>query len=290
MRRAVLVRAGTWTLFFVSSQAAAGLGTQEDVSGGRLEAFLQAAEQAARTYPEPEIAIGDGYRVVGPETPEGGRTWINTSLMIHRTLDPTRPSGLLYATIADRPKLVAVLWALPAERDASLLPLPEEAWRLVGDCGTQTVAGLGPLPVDGAGFDGGCLVAVRAWIGLENPQGILAWENWALPLARAGILVTEPIPSAAGRAVVLGADPDALLARIPERGRHAARSVLSPWIETARAQTAELDASRDLEAGIRSLAQTWIDACEDLIDVAEKVHANGGAKGYLTPFGCSVPP
>src|SRR5207247_3533808 len=49
------------------------------------------------------------------------------------------------------------------------------------------------------------LAVMHAWIWLDNPDGILATDNWALPYARLGLDVPRAISHSAARALALAA-------------------------------------------------------------------------------------
>lgn len=131
-----------------------------------LVAFLDGARNAARKYASPDHAIRDGYRALSDESAAGTRTWLHTSQLIHRTLDASLPSGLIYANLNRRPSLVALIWALPVTSGVpSLAPIPPEAWRLLGDC--ESVSSTVTRHRDGTGVldvMGGCLLIARLWI------------------------------------------------------------------------------------------------------------------------------
>lgn len=168
-------------------------------------AEIEALRAAVARYEDHAAAVADGYRKFGKDRGAGnplmGEHWFRKDL-VDEPLDLTRPSTLIYATIDGERRLVGVAWTLyqqPGE------PLPEgfagdaDHWHvhhvpalaaaLVADRPllariVERRAARGEL---GAGDGRTELTMLHAWIGLENPAGMFANDNAALPYAMAGL-------------------------------------------------------------------------------------------------------
>lgn len=256
-------------------------------AAGDTGAFLEGARRAAERFARQESAIGEGYRSAGIETPAGGHTFLNTSHLIHRTLAADQPTGLSYVHVDGEARLAAVLWALPEDEDVSLEPIPSSAWRRVGDC--DAAAGGLPRAPDAfaAGSAGGCLVAARAWVGLGNPSGTLAWDNWTLPLVRAGLPVTPGYSEEGGRAVSLGADPAGFLSSLPPRERAYFEPLVRAWACKARVETARLKSLPPNDIDLKYLAEIWRGFCESARERVEPRSAEAETAFILARFGCA---
>jgi len=112
---------------------------------------------------------------------------------------------------------------------------------------------------------GGPRIAVlHAWIWLENPDGLLATDNWALPYARLGYRVPPGASHEAARAVALAAG---------DGGRHYVEALLralgrpNPVEEQALSLLVERHqgAARALLPGdAKTLAHCWTELLEDV--------------------------
>jgi hypothetical protein len=56
------------------------------------------------------------------------------------------------------------------------------------------------------------VAVLHAWVGVDNPDGPFAAENWTLPWLRAGLVPPAGAPRDAARAVALAAGGDAFYA------------------------------------------------------------------------------
>ena len=106
------------------------------------------------------------------------------------------------------------------------------------------------------------LAVVHAWIWLDNPDGLFATDNWALPYARFGLRIPSDGSRAAARALALAAGDggrmylEALIHAVgePSEGETAALAkVVQRHQEEARAHAPKID---ELEACWRAL---WVD-------------------------------
>jgi len=173
-----------------------------------LANFVARARAGTVALRSPEAARLAGYHPVGPDFPGMGRHWIHTALILRPTADPAQPPVLEYAELNGTTTLVGVAYAVLVNGDTApaSLPVPAAAWHfhqgtvdeesfLRSHAGADHVMP-GPRPR---------LAVVHAWIWLDNPDGLLATDNWALPYARLGLRVPEHGSRAAARALALAA-------------------------------------------------------------------------------------
>lgn len=232
--------------------------------------FVATARTGTAPYRDVAVARAAGYRPVGPDFPGMGQHWVHPALILRDTLDPAAPPILEYAEIAGRPTLVGVAYA-KLVRDAtppSGLPVPAPAWHfhqgtVEEESFLRSHAGLHVDP----GHEREPRIAVlHAWIWLDNPDGLLATDNWALPYARLGYrFPVGGTPSQdAARALALVAG---------DGGRHYVEALLralgrpSPSEETALALVVERHqtATRALLPGdAETLAYCWTKLLEDV--------------------------
>jgi len=172
-----------------------------------LAAFVARARAGTEALRDPEAARAAGYRPVGPDFPGMGRHWIHTALILRSTPDPAQPPVLEFAELNGTPTLVGVAYAVLVTGDSppASLPVPAKAWHfhqgtvdeesfLRNHAGAGHPTGPGPR-----------LAVVHAWIWLDNPAGLFATDNWALPYARLGLSVPLHVSRAAARALALAA-------------------------------------------------------------------------------------
>jgi hypothetical protein len=232
---------------------------QEDIAR-----FVARARTATERFKDISVAVSESYVKVGPDFPAMGVHWVNGELIMRAELDPARPAILTYATIGGQPTLTGAVYALalrPGEE-------PPEVFRgahwhdHVGSVDEESLL-FGHDRVSGS--DDLRLVVMHAWLWLDNPAGMFATDNWALPFARIGATSAHATP-AAGRALSLlsnGAgyyerlfasagrlEPGevASVARVLERHRAA----LSAWW-TSRAPSDALSSSE-----IAELERAWL--------------------------------
>ena len=175
--------------------------------------FIARARAGTAGYRDVEVARAAGFRPVGPDFPGMGRHWVHPALILRDTLDPAAPPILEYAEVAGRPTLVGVAYAKLVRGGTlppllGVLPVPPAAWHfhqgtveeesfLRSHAGVQHA-----LP----GQERAPRIAVlHAWIWLENPDGLLATDNWALPYARLGYRMPPGASRDAARALALAA-------------------------------------------------------------------------------------
>ena len=175
--------------------------------GGALDDFLAAARRGTARYRTPDSARAAGYRPVGPDFPGMGRHWVNPSLILRDTLDAAAPPVLEYAEVRGQLTLVGVAYAILV-RDGGRPPeepAPAENWHfhqgtVAEESFLRSHAGLHEHTA------GPKIAVLHAWVWLENPDGVLATDNWALPYARVGLDLPSTPSRGAARALALGAD------------------------------------------------------------------------------------
>ncbi len=174
-----------------------------------LASFVARARAGTDALRHPDAARVAGYHPVGPDFPGMGRHWIHTSLILRPTPDPAQPPVLEYAEIDGTPTLVGVAYAVLVNGDTApaSLPVPAAAWHfhqgtVDEESFLRSHAGVDHMV---PGRPGPRLAVVHAWIWLDNPDGLLATDNWALPYARLGLPVPANGSRAAARALALAA-------------------------------------------------------------------------------------
>ena len=170
-------------------------------------AFLVQARQASERYRDQGNAALDGYRAIGPDFPSMGRHWVSIALVAQDTLDPRHPQILEYADIGGRPTLVGVAWAMPLSggRRPPEHPAGSRAWHYhSGSVDEESFVASHGDPSHHAP-EGPTVAVLHAWVWLENPDGVFATDNWALPWARAGVTMPAGASRDASRMVALAA-------------------------------------------------------------------------------------
>jgi len=233
--------------------------------------FIAQARTGTAAYRDVEMARAAGYRPVGPDFPGMGRHWVHPALILRDTLDPAAPPILEYAEIAGRPTLVGVAYAklvLDATPPVGL-PVPPAAWHfhqgtVEEESFLRSHAGVGVGHVAHGGGREPRIAVLHAWIWLENPDGVLATDNWALPYARLGYRMPPGASHEAARAVALAAGDggrhyvEALLRALgrPNAGEEQALSLL---VERHQAAARAL-----LPGDAKTLAHCWMELLEDV--------------------------
>ncbi|HET9440842.1 MAG TPA: hypothetical protein VFO52_11750 [Longimicrobiales bacterium] len=165
--------------------------------------LIDAARRASATFKQRSAAIRAGYRRLGPEIPEMGEHWINPIMIVEARFDPARPPMLTYATINGQPTLTGVGYALALRPGES--PPPTGVSGTWHDH-TATVAAELATGDHAKRAGGARVVVLHAWVWLDNPAGVFADENWALPYVRLGRQPPGQIDPLAARAVALQFD------------------------------------------------------------------------------------
>jgi len=174
-----------------------------------LAAFVARARAGTEALRSPDGARLAGYHPVGPDFPGMGRHWIHTSLILRPSPDAAQPPVLEYAEINGTATLVGVAYAVLVNSDTApaSLPVPPSAWHfhqgtVDEESFLRSHAGVTHMM---PGRPGPRLAVVHAWIWLDNPDGLLATDNWALPYARLGLRVPANGSRDAAQALALAA-------------------------------------------------------------------------------------
>ena len=168
-----------------------------------LAAFAAEATGEAERFADVGVAIAEGYRKLGPDFPGMGEHWINPTLVIRGELDPARPPVLAYALVGSERKLVGLAYThvLGPDDAPPEAPFPVEAWHdHTGGVDEESLLLVGAASVHG-GAEGFRLAMVHFWSPVENADGLLEQNNWALPFLRVGLAAPERPTEAAARAL-----------------------------------------------------------------------------------------
>ena len=161
--------------------------------------FLRESRRATEEYADPAAALADGFRPVGADAPAMGRHWVSLSRLFDDEIDPARPEILMYASVEGRETLVGVGFgyvASPGEGATSPAnPFDPHHWhihsgRLDMESHRTDHRGDGLLgaQAEGHGTTSASGVSVlHGWVWVDNPAGVLAPNNWALPYVRLGL-------------------------------------------------------------------------------------------------------
>lgn len=185
-------------LFALPAQA------QQAPPSATASAFLAEARSCAERYRDLAVAIAEGYRLVGSETPDMGQHWVHPVRVLDGRLDPVSPAILVYTVIDTSPTLVGVAYALPIPPGGA--PPDEPVGKRAWHAHWKGLDVENMRPSHSVAFEERRVLQIavlHAWIGIENPSGPFAPSNWALPFVRARIPVPDSFPVAAARALAL---------------------------------------------------------------------------------------
>jgi hypothetical protein len=176
------------------------------VQGASLDDFIARARTGTERYRDPQVARAAGYRPIGPDFPGMGQHWLHSGLILRDTLDAGAPPVLEYAEIGGKVTLVGVAYGklVRAEPPPRVAGVPDDAWHFHGGTVEEESFLRSHAGLEHA--DTGPRIAVlHAWIWLDNPDGLFATDNWALPYARLGYAMPRGAPADAARALALAA-------------------------------------------------------------------------------------
>jgi hypothetical protein len=166
-------------------------------------AFLECARAATEKYQDRQIAIRDGYRLIGRDFPAMGEHWIRIGLVFDGRLDPARPEVLNYVIVDGRATLAGLGYAVPLlpGEQAPEAPAGRGAWHdhfrsIEQETAQEHVHQHGTPDVPR-------LAMLHAWVWSPNPDGVFAAENWALAFVRLGLPVPAVVSSSAAKALSL---------------------------------------------------------------------------------------
>jgi hypothetical protein len=194
---------------FLASLAQAGSGPVP-----RVEVFAADVRASTARYQDQRQAVKDGYRKIGPDFPSMGEHWLNRAIVMQGEIDPQRPPILEYITVNGRPVLAGVAYARLAYGDppVTTIPAPGNAWHYhAGSVDEESFIASHAAHGVADTARGPRIAVLHAWLWLENPAGLFATDNWALPWLRLG--VEPPMP---------GPGPDSLtmMAALAAGGEH----------------------------------------------------------------------
>ncbi len=203
-------------------------------------AFRDLVRESTTRFADKNAAVRAGYRVVGGDFPAMGRHWVHPGIILRGEVDPRSPAILSYAEIGGAPVLVGVAFAValaPGEKPP-LVAGKRRAWHEHnGSVAEESIVREHRHSISGALTR---LAILHVWSGIDNPDGVFATDNWALPFARAGLAAPVPVAQGAARAISLlngGADyysmligserpTDGEVARLLESARGQVRSII----------------------------------------------------------------
>jgi hypothetical protein len=218
-------------------QAPVSLVAQSAPVEDEVSRFVLATREATARYQDQQAALRDGYRRIGPDFPSMGEHWINRAVIMRGEVDPLRPPILEYIVVAGKPVLAGVAYAklVYAGEPSSPIPAPGSAWHYHAGSVDEESFILGHAGGnDGSDSNQGPRIAVlHAWIWQENPAGLFATDNWALPWIRLG-LVSPPASATSS--------PAALAATLAAGGEHYFVTLLRVRHRLAEAQSSAVAA------------------------------------------------
>lgn len=236
--------------------------------------FLAGAREGTARYQDRNVAIAEGYRLLGPDFPGMGEHWIHPGLLIRAQLEASQPQVLTYARIGGKPALLGVAYALPLAEAESPPPFPPGVhWHdHTGTIDEESVL-LNHTLSGQSGRSGSRVAMLHAWVWLENPAGVFADNNWSLPFLRLGLGAPADAPVEAAKALSLVSGGDAYYLALvraigqPEPREDAAagalleryRERLTQWVGQRDPELRELSAEE-----LRYLTEVWRSLWEEL--------------------------
>jgi hypothetical protein len=245
-----------------------------DASDPAIAALIERVRAATAHLRDRTAAARAGYRRVGVDFPAMGEHWVNPGLLIRRGLDYDKPSILTYTLMDGQPTLTGVVFTVALDPGESPPPIAgaERPWHEHNEsiADESLVRPAGDAPRN----DKRRLAVLHLWTEAPNPAGPFATENWALPFARLGFAVPDPLPPNAARALSLAAGGDSYFAELVHAASgasaHAAAQpvvmearteVLSVISDAARGEPLSADALTALESIWARMVQGIAAAC-----------------------------
>lgn len=154
--------------------------------------LIHVIREATNPFHDYRKAQAAGYKPMGPNMPNMGTHWINTSLAVNRVLDFEKPSTLTYLNIDGRWKLTGVAYTYPIKpgEQAPGLPLQEMKWHIHSGSLEKEAHGIHSEDMPGEEQQT-VLAMVHAWVWSDNPDGLFAADNWALAYERHGLQIPD---------------------------------------------------------------------------------------------------
>lgn len=235
--------------------------------------LVEAVRRGSSRFADPQVAVAEGYRRLGPDFPGMGIHWLHPTALLDRVIDPSRPPVLTYVERSGEMWLTGVAFVIPIRAGEELPPLPAPAtWHVhAGTIVEEVLHGNGGqglatrdahhAATHGTATRGVAMVHVWAWA--DNPAGAFAQDNWTLPFLRVGLQPPHQssLPAAHALSLVSGGG-DYYLARMQT---FAATAAQHEALENALARSrGEADAwwrrlrgARPREADLAELSLVW---------------------------------
>jgi hypothetical protein len=159
-------------------------------SVAEIAAFMDRVRESTARYRDQQEALKDGYRKIGPDFPSMGEHWLNRAIVMRGEVDPLKPPILEYIKVDGQPVLAGVAYAqlAYAEAPSSPIPAPSSAWHYhAGSVDEESFIASHAAHGAGQSSAGPRIAVLHAWLWVNNPAGLFATDNWALPWVRLGI-------------------------------------------------------------------------------------------------------
>jgi hypothetical protein len=243
-----------------------------DSSDPAIAALIERVRATTVHLRDRKAAARAGYRRVGIDFPAMGEHWVNPGLLLRRGLDFDKPSILTYTVIDDRPTLTGVVFtiALDPGESAPAVAGAERPWHEHNE--SIADESLVRPAVSAPRNDRRRLAVLHLWTEAPNPAGPFATENWALPFARLGLTVPDPLPPGAARALSLAAGGDSyFIELINAASGPDASAAARPIVDQTRAEVLSLVSnatrSKPLSAhALATLGSMWTRMAERIAD------------------------
>jgi len=228
--------------------------------------LVAVVREATSRYQDREVAIADGYRLIGGDFPAMGEHWIHIGLLFGRRHDPTRPEFLTYVTVNGTPRLTGVAYAVPLLPGESPPEGPFAGVRWhdhVTTIDEETLIAHGEHSGHGAPDPDAPprLSMAHAWVWLANPAGDFAADNWAIPYFRLGLETPTDAPVACAKALTLVSGGAAHLEAVVEAaGARAPAERRAVHKALARAQRSARDALEGTQGRLDAAQLALLDA------------------------------
>lgn len=174
-----------------------------------VDHFLDHTRQALTRLRTREDAVLAGYRQLGPDFPGMGEHWINPPVLTRAGFDPLRPPVITFLETPSGPILTGAAFVLilgPGKAPPDF-PYPG-AWHDHSGTVDEETLVLNPAAALHASEDEPRIAMLHAWTGLDNPDGVFAQDNWAVPFRRLGLPVPPGAGPASGKALFLASGGD----------------------------------------------------------------------------------
>jgi hypothetical protein len=224
-----------------------------------IDSLIAEAARATQPFADRRVAVTAGYRRVGADFPGMGEHWLNVQALMRGTVDPARPTLLIYADIRGRPTLLGAGFAVITHGDSAPADLPGWPERWHEHSGLLDEESGARIDHVHNAIDTHFWV-MHAWTMLDNPNGPFAADNWALPYLRTGRAIPEQVSPAAGRALSLTVGGDEFIRNLLTDANlrtNDNRQAVDSMVAAARSRAI-------VSLDDRSLSDAWRELCEGL--------------------------